>query len=58
MARYMLDTNICIYLMKNQPVEAARRFAACQVGDVVLVTNGVRDFAAYSGLRIENRLGA
>lgn len=36
MARYMLDTNMCIYLMKNQPVEVARRFAACQVGDVVM----------------------
>ena len=36
MPRYMLDTNICIYLMKNQPEPVARRFAACQVGDVVM----------------------
>ena len=36
MARYMLDTNMCIYLMKNQPEAVARRFAACQVGDVVI----------------------
>ncbi len=32
----MLDTNICIYLMKNQPEQVARRFAACRVGDVVM----------------------
>ncbi|MBU2769037.1 type II toxin-antitoxin system VapC family toxin [Acidithiobacillus ferrivorans] len=36
MARYMLDTNMCIYLMKNQPEEVAKRFARCYVGDVVM----------------------
>jgi tRNA(fMet)-specific endonuclease VapC len=36
MARYMLDTNMCIYLMKNQPKQVAERFAACFVGDVVM----------------------
>lgn len=36
MPRYMLDTNMCIYLMKNQPEEIARRFAQCYVGDVVM----------------------
>lgn len=36
MPRYMLDTNMCIYLMKNQPEEVARRFAQCYVGDVVM----------------------
>lgn len=34
--RYMLDTNMCIYLMKHQPPEVARRFAQCLVGDVVM----------------------
>lgn len=36
MPRYLLDTNMCIYLMKNQPEEIARRFAQCYVGDVVM----------------------
>jgi len=36
MPRYMLDTNMCIYLMKNQPIQVARRFAACCVGDVIM----------------------
>jgi tRNA(fMet)-specific endonuclease VapC len=36
MPRYMLDTNMCIYLMKNQPREVAQRFAQCSVGDVVM----------------------
>ena len=34
--RYMLDTNICIYLMKHQPPEVAQRFASCFVGEVVI----------------------
>jgi tRNA(fMet)-specific endonuclease VapC len=36
MPRYMLDTYMCIYLMKNQPEQVARRFASCSVGDVVI----------------------
>jgi tRNA(fMet)-specific endonuclease VapC len=32
----MLDTNICIYLMKHQPPEVRRRFEQCFVGDVVI----------------------
>ena len=35
-ARYMLDTNICIYLMKHQPPQVRARFAECFVGDVVI----------------------
>ena len=36
MPRYMLDTNMCIYLMKDQPEQVARRFAQCYVGEVVM----------------------
>ena len=36
MPRYMLDINMCIYLMKNQPQEVSQRFAQCYVGDVVM----------------------
>lgn len=36
MALFMLDTNMCIYLMKNQPEQVAKRFAQCFVGDVVM----------------------
>lgn len=33
---YMMDTNICIYIIKNQPEKVARRFAQCQYGEVVM----------------------
>ncbi|KVN74488.1 type II toxin-antitoxin system VapC family toxin [Burkholderia ubonensis] len=36
MPRYMLDTNMCSYLMKNQPEQVAKRFARYYVGDVVM----------------------
>jgi tRNA(fMet)-specific endonuclease VapC len=36
MPRYMLDTNMCLYLMKHQPAAVAQRFAQCYVGDVVI----------------------
>ena len=34
--KYMLDTSICIYLMKHQPVEVKKRFDQCFVGEVVI----------------------
>ncbi len=34
--KYMLETNICIYLMKHQPPQVRARFAECFVGDVVI----------------------
>ena len=72
MPRYMLDTNICIYLMKHQPPEVAEHLATrerqrdaldkliashAQALGVTLVTNNVSDFAAYSELKVENWVG-
>lgn len=34
--RYLLDTNICIYLMKNQPESVRECFARCYTGDIVI----------------------
>ena len=34
--RYMLDTNICVYLMHHHPPAVTRRFARCAYGDVVM----------------------
>jgi tRNA(fMet)-specific endonuclease VapC len=36
MPRYMLDTNMVIYLMKHQPKEVAEKFSKCFAGDVVM----------------------
>lgn len=34
--RFLLDTNICIYLMRQQPPQVAQRLATCVVGEVVI----------------------
>lgn len=59
-ARYLLDTNICIYLMRHQPPEVARRFAAHHVGDIVIsaITLAELEYgvaAAAPGTRARNR---
>jgi predicted nucleic acid-binding protein len=34
--RYLLDTNICIYIAKRRPVEVARHFAAAKTGEMAI----------------------
>ena len=36
MIKYMLDTNICIYLMNEQPEEVIARFKKCRKGEIVI----------------------
>ena len=59
--KYMLDTNICIYLMKHQPPEVRERFAACFVGDVVIsaITLAELEFGiarCFPDSQLKNRL--
>lgn len=48
--KYMLDTNICIYLMKRQPPSVAQRFAECRQGDVVIsaITLAELEYGLYA----------
>jgi tRNA(fMet)-specific endonuclease VapC len=47
-ARYMLDTNICIYLRQNRPPEVTARFRQMQHGDAVIsaITYGELHYGA------------
>ena len=36
--KVMLDTNICIYLIKQQPAAVLKRFLEYQIGDIGLST--------------------
>ena len=50
--RYMLDTNICIYLIKNHPPQVLRRLQALNQGDAVM---SVVTYAELrSGLEIQS----
>lgn len=35
-AKYMLDTNMCIYFMKYMPVSVVKRFEQCFVGEIAI----------------------
>lgn len=34
--RYLLDTNICIYIVKQKPIQVLKRFETLQVGEVAM----------------------
>lgn len=34
--KYMLDTNICIYIIKRRPENTIRRFMECDPGDICI----------------------
>jgi tRNA(fMet)-specific endonuclease VapC len=36
--RYLLDTNICIYVIKRRPPQVLARFQRCALGDIGLST--------------------
>jgi tRNA(fMet)-specific endonuclease VapC len=48
MPRYLLDTNICIYIKNHRPPEVLARFSALQPGDVAMssITFGELCFGA------------
>ena len=52
MLRYLLDTNICIYLMKEQPESVIRRFAACKPGEIGV--SSITWAELYCGLNVHN----
>lgn len=47
-ARYLIDTNICIYIAKHHPVNVMRRFEQLDQGDVAMsfITHGELLFGA------------
>jgi len=49
--RFLLDTNICIYIAKRHPPEVARRFEGLRPGDVgmSIITYGELLFGAEKG---------
>ncbi len=36
--KYMLDTNICIYIIKKKPIHVFQKFNALKVGDICIST--------------------
>jgi tRNA(fMet)-specific endonuclease VapC len=34
--KFLLDTNICVYLIKHKPPQVIERFRACELGDIAI----------------------
>jgi len=58
--RFVLDTNICIFIIKHKPVAVRERFAALVPGTVGLsaVTEAELLHGAYKSTRVEHNLAA
>ena len=58
MKEIMLDTNICIYIMKNRPEQVRNKFKQFDVGDVYLSSITVSElyFGVYKSAYVEKNL--
>jgi len=56
---YMLDTNICIYIIKQQPRSVLEKFESLSVGSVAmsLVTLGELEYGALRSSNSEKAMG-
>jgi tRNA(fMet)-specific endonuclease VapC len=54
---HMLDTNICIYVMKHEPPEVAERFAEFYFGELIMssITLGELEFGVASSVNLSAR---
>ena len=53
--RYLLDTNICIYLIKNQPPRVLQRLAVLRQGDAVMSVITYAELRAGLEIQSETR---
>lgn len=56
--RYMLDTNICIYLIKKKPIKVLKKLQTFDVADIAIssITLSELEYGiAKSDLRVQNR---
>ena len=54
----MLDTNICIYLIKNKPLEVKEKFNAYEVGEICISSITVSElyYGVYKSQMVEKNL--
>jgi len=58
--RYLLDTDICIYISKHRPAEVLHRFRKLRPGEVAMsvVTHGELNYGAWKSSRSAEALAA
>lgn len=60
MNKIMLDTNICIYLIKNKPIEVKEKFNDYEVGEICISSITVSElyYGVYKSQIVEKNLQA
>ena len=60
MIKRLLDTNICIYIIKNKPLQVKKRFQEFKIGELALSTITVSElfYGAYKSKYVEKNLAA
>lgn len=60
MNKVMLDTNICIYLIKNKPIEVKEKFNDYEVGEICISSITVSElyYGVYKSQMVEKNLQA
>jgi tRNA(fMet)-specific endonuclease VapC len=55
---YLLDTNICIYIIKKKPIEVFEKFKKLNIGDLKIssITYAELYFGAYNSQDVEKNL--
>ena len=55
---YLLDTNICIYIIKKKPIEVFKRFKQLEIGTLKISSITVAElyFGAYNSQNIEKNI--
>ena len=58
MKKIMLDTNICIYIIKNKPQKVREKFKEFDIGDLAISSITVSElyYGAYKSLHVEKNL--
>lgn len=56
----MLDTNICIYIIKNKPTVIAKKFQSFQIGDIAVSSIVLSElaFGVYNSAYLQRNLSA
>ena len=58
--KYMLDTNICIYIIKKHPENVLNKFKTCEIGDIAIssVTLAELMYGAHKSLHQQKNKAA
>ncbi|WP_457564125.1 type II toxin-antitoxin system tRNA(fMet)-specific endonuclease VapC [Caminibacter pacificus] len=55
---YLLDTNICIYILKKKPISVFEKFKSLKIGDIKVSSITVAElyFGAYNSQNVEQNV--